>query len=209
MVKRCVLGCCTHKTLFPFPKTPWLRARWLEFLHFEEGGTSESSRLCARHFSPECFTNLKQYEMGFSDFLYLIDMAIPTIYTVGPSTSVKPLTREVGCQCNVPLMKNVSVQAVVTEKKPKIRSKAIQVRPLLRHCASISCSEEDFSASLEAPSTLMPVKRPRMQESTVKSTEGPSQCKEEKVHPTDVPDIIKEDDIKLEPCDSSYIVITI
>lgn len=89
MVKRCVLGCCTHKTLFPFPKTPWLRARWLEFLHFEEGGTSESSRLCARHFSPECFTNLKQYDMGFSDFLYLIDMAIPTIYTVGPSPSVK------------------------------------------------------------------------------------------------------------------------
>ncbi|XP_057218658.1 uncharacterized protein LOC130571580 isoform X1 [Triplophysa rosa] len=209
MVKRCVLGCYTHKTLFPFPKTPWLRARWLEFLHFEEGGTSESSRLCARHFAPECFTNLKQYEMGFSDFLYLIDMAIPTIYTVGPSPSVKPLTREVGCQCNVPLMKNVSVQAVVTQKKPKIRSKAIQVRPLVRRCASVSCSEEDFSASPEAPSKLMPVKRPRMQESTVKSTKGPSQCKEETIRPTDVPDIIKEDYIKLEPCDSSYIVITI
>lgn len=89
MVKRCVLGCYPHKTLFPFPKTPWLRARWLEFLHFEEGGISESSRLCARHFAPECFTNLKQYEMGFSDFLYLIDMPIPTIYTVGASTSVK------------------------------------------------------------------------------------------------------------------------
>ncbi len=89
MVKKCILGCYPHKTLFPFPKLPWLRARWLEFLHFEEGGISESSRLCAKHFAPECITNLQQYEMGFADFLSLIDMAVPTIYTVGPAPSVK------------------------------------------------------------------------------------------------------------------------
>lgn len=45
--------------------------------------------MCAKHFAPECFTNLQQYEMGFADFLSLIDMAVPTIYTVGPVPSVK------------------------------------------------------------------------------------------------------------------------
>lgn len=89
MVKRCVLGCYPHNTLFPFPKLQWLRARWLEFLHFEEGGISDSSRLCASHFAPACFTNLQQYQMGFADFLNLIDTAIPTIYTVGSTPSVK------------------------------------------------------------------------------------------------------------------------
>ncbi|XP_056591125.1 uncharacterized protein LOC130410458 isoform X2 [Triplophysa dalaica] len=209
MGRRCVFGCSNARTLFCFPTVNWLRRKWLEFVHFEETVVHVNMRLCDRHFSEDCFTNLGMFGAGIVKYLTLSETATPTLYTVGTSPPARPLTREVGCQCNVPLMKNVSVQAVVTEKKPKIRSKAIQVRPLLRHCASISCSEEDFSASLEAPSTLMPVKRPRMQESTVKSTEGPSQCKEEKVHPTDVPDIIKEDDIKLEPCDSSYIVITI
>ncbi|XP_051531918.1 THAP domain-containing protein 10-like isoform X2 [Myxocyprinus asiaticus] len=211
MVKRCVLGCYPHKTLFPFPKIPWLRARWLEFLHFEEGGISESSRLCGRHFAPECFTNLKQYEMGFSDFLYLIDTAVPTVYTVGPSQSLKPLTREVGCQCHGPLLKNASVQAIRTQKKPKIRSKAIQVKPLVSHCASVSCSEEDFAVSPKPPFTLLPIKRPRMEESTVESTKGSWLHRTEK--PTDstfqIPTVKQEDDVKLEPCDSSYIVVTI
>ncbi|XP_065097579.1 uncharacterized protein [Paramisgurnus dabryanus] len=208
MVKRCVLGCYPHKTLFPFPKTQWLRSRWLEFLHFEEAGISESSRLCSRHFAPEFFTNLKQYEMGYSDFLYLIDTAVPSVYTVGPSPSVKPLTREVGCQCNGPLLKNVSIQAVRAQKKPKIRSKAIQVKPL-KHCASISCSEEDFSVSHETSLTLMPAKRLRMEDSTVESTKGPSDCKQEPSDSLHMPDVIHEDNIKLEPCDSSYIVVTI
>ncbi|XP_016299195.1 THAP domain-containing protein 10-like isoform X2 [Sinocyclocheilus anshuiensis] len=205
MVKRCVLGCYPHKTLFPFPKLPWLRARWLEFLHFEEGGISESSRLCAKHFAPECFTNLQQYDMGFTDFLSLIDMAVPTIYTVGPAPSVKPITREIGCQCNALILKSVAVQAVRTQKKPKRRSKAIQVRPLLSHCASVSCSDEDFPVKSESSFTLTPIKRPRMEDSPERSTHS----SEEPTDDTHVPNIIKEDDIKLEPCESSYIVVTI
>ncbi|XP_043107806.1 uncharacterized protein LOC122353960 isoform X3 [Puntigrus tetrazona] len=235
MVKRCVLGCYPHKTLFPFPKLPWLRARWLEFLHFEEGGISESSRLCAKHFAPECFTNLQQYEMGFADFLSLIDMAVPTIYTVGPAPSVKPITREVGCQCSAPILKSVAVQAVLTQKKPKRRSKAIQVRPLSSHCASVSCSDEDFPVKSESSFTLIPIKRPRMED----SPEGSPYSSEEPTHNIHVPNVIKEDDInsytnarwnqlrvtlnvrlvsainlmhmvkRLEPCESSYIVVTI
>ncbi|XP_016352828.1 uncharacterized protein LOC107696835 isoform X1 [Sinocyclocheilus anshuiensis] len=205
MVKRCVLGCYPHKTLFPFPKLPWLRARWLEFLHFEEGGISEGSRLCAKHFARECFTNLQQYEVGFADFLSLIDMAVPTVYTVGPAPSVKPMTREVGCQCNAPVLKSVAVQAVRTQKKPKRRSKAIQVRPLVSHCASVSCSDEDFPVKSESSFTLTPIKRPRMED----SSEGSPYSSEEPTDDTYMPNIMKEDDIKLEPCESSYIVVTI
>ncbi|XP_048029535.1 THAP domain-containing protein 10 isoform X3 [Megalobrama amblycephala] len=205
MVKRCVLGCYPHNTLFPFPKVQWLRARWLEFLHFEEGGISDSSRLCASHFAPACFTNLQQYQMGFADFLNLIDTAIPTIYTVGPTPSVKPMTREVGCQCNAPVLKSVAVQAVLTQKKPKRRSKAIQVKPLVSNCASVSCSDEDFPVKSESSFTLTPIKRPRMED----SSEGTSYSSEEPTDDTHVPDLIQEEDIKLEPCDSSYIVVTI
>lgn len=65
MARRCVLGCGSPETLFPIPKVPWLRSRWLGFLHFEEGGISERSRLCSRHFTRECFKNWTQHEMGF------------------------------------------------------------------------------------------------------------------------------------------------
>nr|XP_021328145.1 uncharacterized protein LOC563780 isoform X2 [Danio rerio]XP_021335462.1 uncharacterized protein LOC563780 isoform X2 [Danio rerio] len=224
MVKRCVLGCYPFKTLFPFPKQPWLRTRWLEFLHFEEGGITESSRLCARHFAKQCFTNLQQYEMGFADFLNVIDTAIPTIYTVAPPSSVKPVTKEVGCQCDAPIMKSVGVQADYVPKRPKRRSKgnpvftcivcffnrltifllfilAIQVRP----SASVSCSDEEFPVKSEASSTLTPIKRPRVED----SSDGSSCCSEDPPDDTQVPDIIPEEDIKLEPCDSSYIVVTL
>ncbi|XP_073772724.1 uncharacterized protein isoform X2 [Danio rerio] len=201
MVKRCVLGCYPFKTLFPFPKQPWLRTRWLEFLHFEEGGITESSRLCARHFAKQCFTNLQQYEMGFADFLNVIDTAIPTIYTVAPPSSVKPVTKEVGCQCDAPIMKSVGVQADYVPKRPKRRSKAIQVRP----SASVSCSDEEFPVKSEASSTLTPIKRPRVEH----SSDGSSCCSEDPPDDTQVPDIIPEEDIKLEPCDSSYIVVTL
>ncbi|KAI2659340.1 Ribonuclease PH [Labeo rohita] len=162
----------------PPARLPWLRARWLEFLHFEEGGISESSRLCAKHFAPECFTNLQQYEMGFADFLSLIDMA--------------PMTREVGCQCTAPVLKSVAVQAIRTPKKPKRRSKAIQVRPLVSHCESVSGSDEDFSVKSESSFTLTPKKRQRIED----SPEGSPYSSEEPTDDTHVPKIIKEDDIK-------------
>lgn len=89
MVMRCILGCSPPQTLFPIPKIPWLRARWLEFLHFDEGGITENTRLCARHFTQESFKNFRQYEMGFVKLLLLSNTAIPSVYTVGASPSVK------------------------------------------------------------------------------------------------------------------------
>ncbi|XP_065097580.1 uncharacterized protein [Paramisgurnus dabryanus] len=208
MGRRCVFGCSNARTLFAFPTVNWLRRKWLEFVHFEEMGVHINTRVCDRHFTDDCFTNLGRFTSELVKTLTLTETAIPTLYTVGTSPPAPPLTREVGCQCNGPLLKNVSIQAVRAQKKPKIRSKAIQVKPL-KHCASISCSEEDFSVSHETSLTLMPAKRLRMEDSTVESTKGPSDCKQEPSDSLHMPDVIHEDNIKLEPCDSSYIVVTI
>ncbi|XP_058653283.1 zinc finger protein with KRAB and SCAN domains 1 isoform X2 [Onychostoma macrolepis] len=118
MVKRCVFGCFPLKTLFPFPKTPWLRARWLEFLHFEEEGITENSRLCSRHFTPECFQNLTQHEMGFAKVLCLTETAVPSVYTVGASPAAKPQTCDVSCQCPAyGQRKSVSVQTPKSKRR--------------------------------------------------------------------------------------------
>lgn len=89
MAKRCVFGCVPDKTLFSVPRPRWLRARWLEFLHFQEEGLTVNSRLCSRHFSPESFQNLTQYEMGFAKVLYLKNTAVPSLYTVGAPHTMK------------------------------------------------------------------------------------------------------------------------
>ncbi|KAK2874348.1 hypothetical protein Q8A67_021501 [Cirrhinus molitorella] len=119
-------------------------------------------------------------------------MAVPTIYTVGPAPSMKPMTREVGCQCTPPFLKSVAVQAIRAPKRPKRRSKAIQVRPLVSHCESVSGSDEDFSVKSESSFTLTPSKRPRMED----SPEGSPYSSEEPTDDTHVPKLIKEDDIK-------------
>lgn len=89
MVMRCILGCSPPQPLFPIPKVPWLRARWLQFLHFDDGGVTENTRLCARHFTQDSFKNFRQHEMGFVKLLLLSDTAVPCVYTVGASPGAK------------------------------------------------------------------------------------------------------------------------
>ncbi|ROL47250.1 hypothetical protein DPX16_6430 [Anabarilius grahami] len=147
MAKRCVFGCAPDRTLFRVPRARGLRTRWLEFLHFEEEGLTVNSRLCARHFTPESFQNLTQFEMGFAKVLYLKNTAVPSRYTVGAPQSVKPVTRDVGCQCRDQTARKV--QASCATPRPKRRSKAVQVS---------GCSESHSGTST-------PETRPRMQES--------------------------------------------
>ncbi|XP_057181510.1 uncharacterized protein LOC130548629 [Triplophysa rosa] len=159
MVVRCVFGCALPHVLFSIPKLPTLRSRWLEFLHFEEGGINEYSRVCARHFPKECFTNLRQYEMGSASCLHLTDAAVPSLYTVGVSMNVKPLTRDVACQCSVKSVRSTGAQAAISRPKPKLRSKAIQVK-------LFDCSTKDFGSIFNAPFlTSAPIKRPRLEDS--------------------------------------------
>ncbi|KAA0711977.1 hypothetical protein E1301_Tti012718 [Triplophysa tibetana] len=164
MVVRCVFGCALPQVLFSIPKLPTLRSRWLEFLHFEEGGINEFSRVCARHFTKDCFTNLRQYEMRSASCLDLTDTAVPSLYTVGVSINVKPLTRDVACQCSATSVRSTGAQAAIPRPKPKQRSKAIQVKLF---GSSVSCSTRDFGSIFNAPFlTSAPTKRPRLEDST-------------------------------------------
>ncbi|KAG1926952.1 piggyBac transposable element-derived protein 4-like [Pimephales promelas] len=155
-MSRCVFGCGPHGTLFPFPKTPWLRSRWLGFLHCEEGGITERSRMCSKHFTRECFKNWTEHEMGFVRYLSLTDNAVPSVYTVGTSQSLTPITRDVACQSHTPPVKNVSAQTKT--HKQKRRSKAVQVKPLV-HSVGVC-------VGTGAPClTSTPMKRPRTEDS--------------------------------------------
>ncbi|KAK7133567.1 hypothetical protein R3I94_015447 [Phoxinus phoxinus] len=163
MVMRCILGCSPPQTLFPIPKVPWLRARWLQFLHFDDGGVTENTRLCARHFTQDSFKNFRQHEMGFVKLLLLSDTAVPCVYTVGASPGAKPLTRDVGCQCSpTPAKKSTAVQATRSTPRPKRRSKAVQVKPPTLSIG-MSCSTEHPGPVLDT--TTSPTnKRQRVKE---------------------------------------------
>ncbi|KAK2899086.1 hypothetical protein Q8A67_010504 [Cirrhinus molitorella] len=102
--------------------------------------------------------------MGFAKVLYLKNTAIPSVYTVGAPQSMKPLKRDVGCQCIAQTTKkSVSVQASVSIPKPKRRSKAVQVK-YLGH--PVITPSENVCVHLETPElTSAPIKRPRMEES--------------------------------------------
>ncbi|XP_043113698.1 uncharacterized protein LOC122358031 [Puntigrus tetrazona] len=188
MSRRCVLGCGSPETLFPFPKIPWLRARWLGFLHFEEGGISERSRLCSKHFTRDCFKNWTQHEMGFVKYLSLTDTAVPSVYTVGSSQTSRRLTRDVASQCDPPFLKSVSIQTR-TQKLKKIRSKAIQVKPI-GYSVGMSCSE-GLGTSLEPQCfTSTPMKRPKIEDT---ATDDSSTCSSKQL-----PDVTNEPGITQE-----------
>ncbi|XP_048029533.1 uncharacterized protein LOC125257118 isoform X1 [Megalobrama amblycephala] len=213
-----VVGCKAQKgqmvSLHILPNDQKLRSKWVQFIGNNcnvPAKLPSRTYVCSRHFPENCFENFIMTKLGFASKLILKPNAIPSIYSEDTASTnhraedVPPMTREVGCQCNAPVLKSVAVQAVLTQKKPKRRSKAIQVKPLVSNCASVSCSDEDFPVKSESSFTLTPIKRPRMED----SSEGTSYSSEEPTDDTHVPDLIQEEDIKLEPCDSSYIVVTI
>ncbi|KAG1949336.1 hypothetical protein F2P79_011370 [Pimephales promelas] len=210
-----VVGCKAQKgqmvSLHVLPNDQKLRSKWVQFIGNNWNVPAKlPSRIyvCSRHFPENCFENFIMTKLGFASKLILKPNAVPSIYSGSRDSTNQyspPMTREVGCQCNGPVLKSVAVQAVLTQKKPKRRSKAIQVRPFGSTSASVSCSDEDFPFKSESSFTSTPIKRPRMED----SSEGTSYSSEEPTDDTHVPDIIQEEDIKLEPCDSSYIVVTI
>ncbi|MCI4387120.1 hypothetical protein PGIGA_G00070560 [Pangasianodon gigas] len=142
MVRRCVFGCSSPRTLFAFPTDPWLRKRWLEFAHLEESGIRSSSRICDRHFSDDSFNNLGLFNAGITCYLRLIENAVPSLYTVGAPPSGTPSIRSIGCQYEkLRNTANISVQV----NPPKIyrRSKAIQVWTVRRSADSDVDSDVD------------------------------------------------------------------
>ncbi|XP_067287359.1 uncharacterized protein [Pseudorasbora parva] len=206
MGRKCAFRRCDNtKVLFAFPREAARAKAWVQATGLLWCPKTRGKYVCYKHFTPQSFENFGLVESGFADRLLLKKDAIPIPPVHFALSTNLPITREVGCQCNAPVLKSVAVQAVLTQKKPKRRSKAIQVRPLVSNCASVSCSDEDFPVKSESSFTSTPIKRPRRED----SPEGTTYSSEEPTDDTHVPDIIQEEDIKLEPCDSSYIVVTI
>lgn len=157
---RCLFGCDSTRSLFRFPTLTWLRAKWFEFTHFEESGINASSRLCHRHFSKYCFTNFDMVAAGFAINLQLSDMAVPTIYTVGPSSSPsRPVTKDVACQCD-PSRSSFGTQ--VRHVKVFRRSKAIQVNTVVKSESTMrDVCGKIFDSSV---CTTTPIKRQRLED---------------------------------------------
>jgi len=84
MVRRCVL--CSSKTnLHYFPQKANLCNQWVDFVkRFVpewDGSTSKQIRnLPSSFFSPDCFTNTRQFSMGFASQLMLNKYAVPSIF---------------------------------------------------------------------------------------------------------------------------------
>uniref|UniRef100_A0A9J7X9W5 THAP domain-containing protein 1 n=1 Tax=Cyprinus carpio carpio TaxID=630221 RepID=A0A9J7X9W5_CYPCA len=183
MVVRCILGCAPPQVLFSIPKHPSLRARWLQFLHFEEGGITANSRLCARHFTEECFKNLRRYEMGLVRILYLTETAVPSLYTVGTSTNVK-----VSKTNSLPLTRDVGIQFILYL--------SVQVKPL---CPSMTCSTVDLGDNFHPLFKMStPIKRPRMGNSAdeINDTSSGTIKESTALDSTYKPDITQEDSQK-------------
>ncbi|XP_063054475.1 uncharacterized protein LOC134448750 [Engraulis encrasicolus] len=160
--RRCLLGCPPMQTtLFNIPASPGIRACWFEFLHFDERGLTKRDRVCARHFTESCFINYGQYSAGLAKELILEDTAVPSVYTVGTSSSKIP-TRDVACQYS-PTQRDVFIQTSRSSvsKTTSTRSKGISCRPA-GHSVAVGCSMADFP-DLLLTSTPIKGKRKRVQ----------------------------------------------
>lgn len=60
-----VPGCESTTKLMSFPKKHELFLRWLQLLGLPEDSRTSSLKVCALHFSPGCFINYTQVQMGF------------------------------------------------------------------------------------------------------------------------------------------------
>ncbi|XP_047455365.1 uncharacterized protein LOC125016739 isoform X4 [Mugil cephalus] len=193
MGRRCVFGCSNFRNLFPFPLNPWLRRKWLEFTHFEEGGLCTNSRLCDRHFSEDAFDNLAMYTAGMASYLVLTENAIPSLYTVGASPptvasgggfcSVLPSVRHVASQTDPPETKpetapqtrTVGTQLSIKTLQNAFRSTATQAKVPSRDCGVCTLTFPLDSPILFLQPTIVkrPSKRPRL--SLKEEEEDPSE----------------------------------
>ncbi|XP_056328804.1 uncharacterized protein zgc:113364 [Danio aesculapii] len=180
---RCLFGCDSTRSLFRFPTLTWLRAKWLEFTHFEESGINASSRLCHRHFSKYCFTNFEMVAAGFAINLQLSDTAVPTIYTVGASSSPsRPATKDVGCQCDPSRSFGTQVRHAMVLR----RSKAIQVHPVAKRESTM----RDVCGKILDSSvcTSVPIKRQRRKDIGCSSFSSPASTSSTQSDSTFLPD---------------------
>ncbi|CAL8240063.1 unnamed protein product [Gadus morhua 'NCC'] len=97
-----VFGCSTneHNSLFLLPSSEPLKKQWVDFIF------SGNAKVCAKHFTDDCFLNLVRYKAGLAERLEMESGAVPTL--LGSATNLEQistssayiqllLTRDVAC----------------------------------------------------------------------------------------------------------------
>lgn len=76
-----VVGCTDdQKSLFKVPASEKTRKEWIGFIFGGKppGSINKNLHVCVKHFKPECFINLGQYNAGLASKLFLNEGATPT-----------------------------------------------------------------------------------------------------------------------------------
>ncbi|XP_067298892.1 piggyBac transposable element-derived protein 4-like isoform X2 [Pseudorasbora parva] len=77
---RCEFRCESKTHSFGLPKTDGIRNQWLQFMYNAVPDQySPKVRLCAAHFTKDCFLNLGEYNAGYTQRLLLKHGAVPTL----------------------------------------------------------------------------------------------------------------------------------
>ncbi|XP_042340550.1 uncharacterized protein LOC121941750 isoform X2 [Plectropomus leopardus] len=125
--RRCILHCDRKFPLNGLPKEEEVRNQWLKFIfNTIPQQYNPNLLLCSIHFTEDCFTNLEQFNSGYSKRLRLKDGAVPTkLDTSGepgsqPDVCAKRLAafkiHHVGCQTSSPQAVSVGTQFMVSQK---------------------------------------------------------------------------------------------
>ncbi|XP_053467759.1 uncharacterized protein LOC128599809 isoform X5 [Ictalurus furcatus] len=89
--RRCFLRCKSKSTLHGLPKDEDVKRQWLEFI-FETTPKQFNSdlRLCSRHFTDECFSNLAEVKAGFAKRVFIKNGAVPTLFGSSCASGSQP-----------------------------------------------------------------------------------------------------------------------
>ncbi|XP_056448662.1 uncharacterized protein LOC130384480 isoform X1 [Gadus chalcogrammus] len=121
-----VFGCTNeHKNLFFVPSTEPLKNQWVNFIF------SGNARVCAKHFTDDCFLNLGQYRTGLAKRLKLKSRSVPTLLgsasNLGQASTtsdyIQPLiSRDIACQTDHLEAHTVGTQLSLQTLRPHLNS---------------------------------------------------------------------------------------
>ncbi|KAL7389574.1 hypothetical protein ABVT39_006561 [Epinephelus coioides] len=93
----CSVASCNNqdKSLFAVPTEEEVRTQWISFIFDGNppGTVPKILHVCAKHFAPESFSNLFQFQSGFATKLWLNVGAIPTLREPPSTSEERPAKR--------------------------------------------------------------------------------------------------------------------
>lgn len=83
----CFPSCKNTSGLHSFPAHPEFRHKWVRALGILNRDLPARAGVCNRHFSRDCFSNLMEVDMGFTEVLMLKSKAVPNFAVPGRAAS--------------------------------------------------------------------------------------------------------------------------